>query len=626
MKRKLVQYEVFEEMKKGSLTSTIKELTEAGEHLSSVLGVEELILDSFDETRVVYNRGYGNYIQANYSIENGDVKFENVEEIIIDEDSEKAKCKELLSNVLEAVIDEDDIKANSSFEEYMKIASVQQKRKMLDEAHVRLYGTRKEKGKSGPKVEVRTGSKNPKKVWAARKGHILHKSSYKKGAIKRKGNLNRERARRKTLSRLHGRLSSLSGGKQYSGKRKKMNEWANLSMNVFGYIDFVDNGHIWQESSVITNENGDLTVTVPGSSKRNANKVIQMKTKGIMSDVKVLRETALRLRFNPRFCEAVATVKRFNNMSDNSALEEAIGNLIAKFPSVIYLAEQELAGIIGEALHSIAVTNFDDNTCTFMAEGILRMAHETYPDKVTRIRGLANAVENEAVKDRYEDFQKVATGFFKTVDESASTEMKIFEDLFDAITDIRQVAIDSNNETIKTEASELIEELDMVLSGQSPLDIDLAFDAADWVFNIVESNVEGGEWNVNKTPHVTISGDHPNMAKLARHPYTPASDFSGNWGDPAPVSDGKSYRGGLADEMRGKGWGNMAGKDMDPDLRNPYLPDASDFTMKGEQGVDKDGEALGSWSSGDTWPDNVNPYLPASVMPKQKVDPSNSVE
>ena len=83
--------------------------------------------------------------------------------------------------------------------------------------------------------------------------------------------------------------------------------------------------------------------------------------------------------------------------------------------------------------------------------------------------------------------------------------------------------------------------------------------AAEWLYDLVETNLDVSDWNVSNNSHVTVSGDHPDMAKKAKQGYSPASDFSGDWSDTAPASDGKSYRGGHADEMRNRSWSNISG-------------------------------------------------------------------
>lgn len=110
------------------------------------------------------------------------------------------------------------------------------------------------------------------------------------------------------------------------------------------------------------------------------------------------------------------------------------------------------------------------------------------------------------------------------------------------------------------------------------------------------------------------------MAKKASKGYTPSQDFD-PWPDPAPVSDGASYRNGLADEMRNRSWSNWSSDETWPSLNNPYVPKAGEFSMKGEKGADKDGESdLSRWQSKDTWPTLQNPYVPDAVTPKMKSD------
>src|SRR5581483_11868257 len=122
--------------------------------------------------------------------------------------------------------------------------------------------------------------------------------------------------------------------------------------------------------------------------------------------------------------------------------------------------------------------------------------------------------------------------------------------------------------------------------------------------SLVETNLTDSPWDVSNSVHTTISGDHPAMAEKAKKGYSPASDFSGDWGDVAPVSDGKSYRGGLADEMRNNAWGNWSSEDTWPGLSNPYVPKPfGDYKMKGEKNATEDGESDWSrWQSSDTWP------------------------
>jgi hypothetical protein len=295
---------------------------------------------------------------------------------------------------------------------------------------------------------------------------------------------------------------------------------------------------------------------------------------------------------------------------------------------VLYLTQEELSQAVAAALESAGVTNYDDNTCRFMAEGILRVAHEAYEERVDRIKKLANKTELQESDDKYIDFQKIVSDFFPTLDESTTLEMKMFEDLYNAAVDIRRIALESENDVVRNEASEFISELEEVLNGRMIPSLELAADVADWLEDMAEANLPGaGEtMNVVKTPHKTVTGDHPQMAKNAKVDAIP-SKFPGDWGDSAPMIGQDSNAWNHGDEARKRSWSNKGGKDVWPTLSNPHVPTPfGDYKMKGEKSVVDDGNEFGTWGDSDTWPNLQNPYIPKAVIPKQKVQPDNPVE
>ncbi len=407
-----------------------------------------------------------------------------------------------------------------------------------------------------------------------------------------------------------------------------MTEWFQLTENVFGYIDFVEHGRVVNETAVQTNSKGDITaIKIPTSQARNEGKILSFQLKTLKTDLKVLRETARRLSTDRNFIEMVAELKRHNNLSDNTSLEECLGEIVSKFPSVLYLTQDELAGVIADSLSRAGVSNYDDRTCQFMSEGILRVAHGAYNDRVNRIHQLSGAPVTET-EDPYMYFQSVVHQFYPSLDESVALEMQVFVDLYNAALEVRRMAMEGSNDSLREEAEELATNLQGVIEGEQIPSLELAATVAGWLENIVETNLEMGDWDVVKTPHTTVTGDHPAMAQKAKHPYTPASDFTGDWGSELPQldTDGKGYKTfgnkakntsyvGLMDDGKGK-WG-----DQYPDLQNPYVPKAGVFTLHGEPGVDKNWESgLDMIGGGDTWPALQNPYVPKSIKPHVNSD------
>lgn len=636
MKRNLVSYERFEQMKANSLSTVVNELIEAQDHLARTLGTASLVLESFDDTKVIYQKEDGTFVKADYSVEGDAVNFDNLEELVIDEASETAKRKELVGKMLEAILEDKEAEAHTNFERYMELASQKHKREgtllpqegeALDESYARLYGTRGKAGK--PKEFVRRGAKDPKKSAAAKKAHRLHGDSYKIGGRKRHANLHKERTRRPGYAKSYARLHALSGGKQYGKAAKHMNEWLTLANNVFQYAEFLENGHVLSESVVRTDASGEVTgVKLPSSKARNEGKIIKMHYDRMIKQdsPKVMRENALRLGHNPKFASAVAELKRHNNLSDNEGLEETLNQIVAAFPSVMYLSQEELAKSIGFALESAGVTQFSDQHCVFMAEGLLRTAVKFHEEKVGKLVDLAKV---EAGDDSFKNLAAVAANYFPTLDEAIQTEFKVFEDLYNAVLDVRRYALESNNEEVRSEANDLVGELESVLKGEVAGNIDLAVEVAEWLNDIAEANVPGSSetWTVVKTPHHTVTGDHPQMNKNAKVDAT-ASKYNGDWDDSAPmISQGNmKYNHANAEEARNRSWGNKGGKDVWPSLSNPNVPKSpwDDYKINGETPVGSDDE----WghASGDTWPSLQNPYIPKALIPKQTVDPSGKLD
>lgn len=632
MKRNLVTYERFEQMKDNSLSTIVNELVEAEEHLARVLGTE-LVLESFDDSNVIYQKDDGTFVKASYSVEDDAITFDNLEELVIDATSENTKRRELVSNMLEAILDDKEGDANLAFEKYMVLAAQKQKREgtlspeedSIDESFVRRYGTRKTKG-GAEKIFKRSGAKDPKRSAAAKKAHRLHAASYKMGGRKRHANVHKERARRKRAD--YGHLHALSGGKQYSRSKKHINEWLTLTNNIFEYADFMENGYALQESVVRTDGHGEVTsIKIPSIKSRNEGKILkQHYDRMIKQDSpKSLREAGLRLAGNPNFAAACVELKRYNNLSDNEALESTLNKLVKTFPGVLYMSQDEIAKSVAYALESAGVTNFVDDQCNFMAEGILRTAHYLYEDRVNKILTLAkvSVKENE---DSFATFQNAAKGLFATFDEAIQTEQKVFEDLYNAVLDVRKVALESQNEEIRSEANEIIGDLESILKGEAQGNVEFAVEVADWLQDIAETNLPGSAetWTVVKTPHHTVSGDHPQMAKNAKQPGISGS-YTGDWtknGYQATIGqDSNSWDHG--EEASKHSWGNIGGKDTDPTLRNPNIPKPfGDYKMKEPSAVDDGQNDFSRYQSDDTWPNLVNPYVPKGLIVRQKIDTS----
>jgi hypothetical protein len=596
MKRKLINYDVFERIEKDSLSTAQKELTEAGTLLAKTLQLDEVELHCYGAEDVLYESVDGTFVHANYKIRDGYIEFDNVEELVINEETEVVKQKELISEMLTSVLENDGTKkADELFTEFLSLPRT--RRTLFERKEVRVVPIRKD-GKI-------VGYKKAK--WETTP---KHKESSNKTAKRMRGKVKKTKTRPDSQKKL--------AAAKRERVAKTLGEWAVMTENVFGYLDYKEYGPILRESEVKVDEKGNpVSVLIPTAKVRNEHKMLSFNWKTLNTDLIVKRNNAKTLAEDANFAMAIADLKRQNALSDNSALEEALEVVVTKWPEVIYLTQDELSKTIKLALEAVNATNYDDQVCEFMSEGILRMAHRSYVDRVARILKLAGKELDETVEDQYSEFKKAVDQFYPSLDESNRLEMQVFVDLYEALRTVHNLAIEEENNLLRAESAHYLDELLPIIQREVEPSLEVAEDAADYLWDLVETNLAGTDWNVSNTPHMTVSGDHPDMAKKARQGYAPASDFTGDWGDTAPASDGKSYKGDEADKMRNRGWGNVGGNDVYPSLKNPYVPEPfGDYKIKGEKTVDADSGVLGHWSSSDTWPNMQNPYVPQALTPQ----------
>jgi hypothetical protein len=575
MKRKLISHEGFDKLNEGSFCVVENELAQAEDVISKVVGVKGLKLNCFNESTVIYETPSKTFLHANYKMNDKKIVLENIEELIIDEQSAKQKSKAIVSKMVEEMLQKNDAKANDLFKEYLSLPMV---RKNLLESKAPPF--------------VKKDKKDGKKDDEDKKNGFF------------------------------GKKDDDKKDKKFKFKKvakKKIQEWSTLSENVLNYVDFHNFSPTMKDTKASHDEKGNVVaLSIPNSHLRNEGKLLSFNWKVLDTEVKVLRSKAMNVTEDTNFSRAMSDLKKCNNLSDNKALETTLANVVQAWPHLIYLTQSELAAKISEALETAGETNYDDQTCEFMAEAILRTVVEAYSERASKIIRLSGTTIKDKSDDFYEDFQRVTKDFYKSIDESMKTEMQVFTDLYNALVEVYRTAQGESNEVVRSEANGFLHELKSVLEQESKPTLELAEQVASWLVNLVETNLEGNAWDVSNSPHMTIVGDHPQMAKNASKGYTPSSDFSGDWGDSAPVSDGKSYKGNLANVMRNDSWGNWSSEETYPGLTNPYAKgvDAT-WTMKGEKGVDKETDGLVFDAEGDkTWPGLTNPYCPKAETPQ----------
>ncbi len=616
MKRKLISYDAFANIKNNSLSSAEAELLETEDVLAKALELDNLSLVCYGPEHVLFEDENGAYVQATYTINDKYVDFDNIEQLILDESSELDHAKDLLRKMVEAIVEDRKVDADGFFQEYIDqnffSRSIEEGFKIKATASTGtgrrspFRGKRRPGGRTAALKAARTRKLHARSISPSMKKQVDRQRAL---AARKLGGKDIRTGKGKRAIRTYIRFVSPSKA------MKKMKEWTNLSENVLNFIDYQEFGPVLNETSAQYDEKGNVvSLRVPTLKTRNEAKILTLNYKTLNTDLKILRSSAKTICENAEFCKAVANLKRQNALSDMVKTQEAVEDIVSQFPGVLYLTQIELAKIIAEALESVNATNYDDEMCDFMSEAILRTAHETYTDRVEKVNQLSGNKIDKSFEDAYEAFKVVANEFYAQLDEHAANDMQVFVDLYEAVREVFNIAVEYKDAELKSECAIHLNELAAIIEQSVAPSLEVALEAAEWLNDIVETNLEGGEWDVSNNVHITTNGDHPITSKHAAKGYAPSSDFSGDWGDELPVSDGKSYKSGEADKMKNNSWGNIGGKDTYPDLSNPYLPQSGTFKIHGEKAVEDD-DGLATWGGKDTWPSLENPYNPKAETP-----------
>lgn len=572
MKRKLIEFDVFEQIKEGSLSKAESELIEAAPYLAKTLNLEAVSLNCFDQEQVLYETVDGSYVKANYTINEGVVEFDDIEQLIINEDSERQKSKEIISQMLESLIESDEEKAEKLFEEWLdapfakRIYSEMRKKRVVP------------KRKDGKIVGYTTAywSVTPKK---------RQKASTK--IARSKGKVKSQRKTSPALKRM--RASQRSRMKSALGR---MAEWQNLSENAAIYVQKNNNGNINVESAF--DEKGNVTcVKVPTSSSRDKTRSLQLDWKTLNNESIQKRKDAFVLIENNDFVKLVSNLRKQNALSKTNKFQDLLETLVTTWSEVVYLTEQELTEAVKTCLETVEDRNYDDDTCVYIAESILKTAHVNLEDRVSKIFKLAGTQLNEdQEQNTYESFKKVCADYVNKIDESAAEEMQVYVDLYEALRSVHEIAKEEEENEIVSEVSSILNDLIKVIQEEKQPSLELASEASAWLHDFVQANLVSEDWEAEE-PHESSEGDTVEYESEV-HIST----------DGAEKNEGE--------EQAKDGLGNDEGKDVYPKIENPFLlKNASHDDCKVHDEEEKEGLGDDCCDDKDVYPELKNPFQKA---------------
>lgn len=585
MKKKLINFDAFKQLEKTSITNSERELLESTEILANVLALEWLDVFCVNESNVTFIDQNGEFVYANYEIDNNNIVLENIEQLVVDKSSTETSLRknleEMVNNILEDKLDE----ASSNFSDYFRTPMLRAELRegTINEAKkggglppwLKAHFEKKAK-KSGKKMEVES-EKDAPKTRRAKKKKRLHK----------------------------GRLEKVGKGMKNKAKMESLNLLAN---NVIEYITFKENGNVYNNVSIKRDSlNNVVALKIPVSKARNEGAIIKAQSEKHTRFISESRESAKLVAREGNWVRACTDLKRFNAISDNKALETAFENVASAWPNLLFLTEAELATKIKETLTNSGASNFDDSTCEFLAEGILRTAHRAYTDNVTKITSVVGAMTES---NDYNHFSKVAEKVLTSVDNNTKLETQVFSDLYRGLSEVYRAAERIGDEATKAETASLLSDVELVLNGEEKDTIRVAEEAALYIQTVTEAalNLDGMTWHV-ASPHESETGDNPAIHGYADVDAVPGK-HTGKFKS-SPFSDGKTVKTGTEDHYT-----SMKGKDLFPNMENPYAPKPGDFKMHGEKAIEDDKEYT-KYSGSDVFPALKNPYIPDHGMTMQ---------
>lgn len=173
------------------------------------------------------------------------------------------------------------------------------------------------------------------------------------------------------------------------------------------------------------------------------------------------------------------------------------------------------------------------------------------------------------------------------------------------------VAKNNGDKVVKAKISEALETLDSILSGNQKLDFNTLEESNEIIKSIAEAfnlPMTSNTMDVSDKAHTSLNGDNPILAKKAKVDAFP-SKFNGDYKG-VVASDGSKI--GVDDSA--KSAHTSGGKDIFPNLSNPYVPKDVIPHVNDKDPNTIEGDNLATNQGSDTWPNLNNPYIPKNGM------------
>lgn len=551
MKRKLIDINVINELENKSINVAMKEINESCDILAKKLKTESLKVHCLNESEVTFVTPQNTYIHATYTLDNNNLLLENIKELVVNEESEKIANKNFISNMLDAILEDKKEVANDMFENYINMP--------------------------------------------------ISKKVFKEGISKN--------TKGKKINEENTRKSSEFDSVKNLFRKSKIEEFKAISENIQDFLNFKKGNPLFSNISVSHDDsNNVVSLKLPRLKLRNEGKVLSFNWKTPSAEVTYQRAKAKGVLKETNFLRAMNDLRRANAISDMKEIEVTLENIVGAWPSLVYLTQNELSSMIKEALEASDSKNYDDETCQFMAEGILRTAHHAYDDSVRKIF----QINNQETSEDYESYREACEKVFPVLDDQYNREFQSFVDTYKMLDEALNIVSKNNGSNIiKAKIAEALEDLESIVSGKSSLN----YNALESGNNLIKSLTEAFNLPMSSNtigdydkPHTSLGGDHPVLAKKAKVDAFP-SKYNGDYKG-VVTSDGQKI--GVDDAA--KSAHTSGGKDIFPSLNNPYILKDVIPHVNDKDPNNVEGNNLATHQDSDTWPNLSNPYIPKNGM------------
>ena len=124
MKRKLINYDVFKQIETNSIRQAEKELHENADSIAKAVGRENIALFSITENDATFSTDNGTLIHATYVVQDDTLILENIEELVVDQESQLNEGKKFLNEMVDKILEDRNDLAGEAFSNYFELPIV----------------------------------------------------------------------------------------------------------------------------------------------------------------------------------------------------------------------------------------------------------------------------------------------------------------------------------------------------------------------------------------------------------------------------------------------------------------------------------------------------------------------